>query len=51
MSQVVDKEAQEKIDVVKQRLIRDFGYDDVSATDVLNYVASIFARGDVKDPS
>jgi serine protein kinase len=29
-------------------LIRDFGYDDESATDVLNYVASIFARGDVK---
>jgi serine protein kinase len=34
--------------VVKSRLIRDFGYDDESATDVLNYVASIFARGDVK---
>jgi serine protein kinase len=33
---------------VKSRLIRDFGYDDESATDVLNYVASIFARGDVK---
>jgi serine protein kinase len=29
-------------------LIRDFGYDDESATDVLNYVASIFARGDAK---
>jgi len=37
-----------KIDVVKSRLIRDCGYDDESATDVLNYVASIFARGDVK---
>ena len=34
--------------MVKSRLIRDFGYDDESATDVLNYVASIFARGDVK---
>jgi len=48
VSNVVDKEAQEKIDVVKSRLIRDHGYNDQSATDVLNYVASIFARGDSK---
>jgi serine protein kinase len=48
VSQVVDKEAQEKIDVVKQRLIRNYGYDEVSATDVLTYVASIFARGELK---
>ena len=48
VSNVVDKETQEKIDVVKQRLIKNFGYDEVSATDVLNYVASIFARGDTK---
>ena len=37
------------IDIVKQRLIKNFGYDEVSATDVLNFVASIFARGDVKE--
>jgi len=49
VSNVVDRETQEKIDVVKQRLIKNFGYDDVSATDVLNFVASIFARGDVKE--
>jgi len=48
VSQVVDKEAQEKIDVVKQRLIRDYGYDEISANDVLTYVASIFARGELK---
>lgn len=48
VSSVVDKDTQEKIDIVKSRLIRDYGYDDDSATDVLNYVASIFARGDVK---
>ncbi len=48
VSNVVDKEAQEKIDVVKQRLIRDYGYDDESATAVLTYVASIFARGEMK---
>lgn len=46
VSSVVDKDTQEKIDVVKARLIRDFGYNEQSATDVLNYVASIFARGD-----
>ncbi len=48
VSQVVDKETQEKIDVVKARLVKNFGYNDQSATDVLNYVASIFARGDVE---
>ncbi|MFQ5501229.1 MAG: PrkA family serine protein kinase [Phycisphaerae bacterium] len=48
VSGVVDDETQAKIDVVKQRLIKYFGYNETSATDVLNYVASIFARGDVK---
>jgi serine protein kinase len=46
---VVDAETQQKIDVVKGRLIQNYGYDDESATDVLNYVASIFARGDTKE--
>ncbi len=49
VSNVVDRETQEKIDIVKQRMIRNYGYDEVSATDVLNFVASIFARGDAKD--
>jgi len=48
VSSVVDDETQQKIDVVKQRLIKYFGYNETSATDVLNYVASIFARGDGK---
>jgi serine protein kinase len=48
VSKVVDADTQAKIDVVKARLIRDYGYNDESATDVLNYVASIFARGDTK---
>jgi serine protein kinase len=48
VSSVVDKETQAKIDVVKQRLIRNMSYCDICATDVLNFVASIFARGDVK---
>src|SRR5258705_5792449 len=49
VSNVVDKETQEKIDVVKSRLMKGYGYCDVCATDVLNYVASIFARGDAKE--
>ncbi|MCB9643332.1 MAG: serine protein kinase [Myxococcales bacterium] len=48
VSNVIDKDTQEKIDIVKTRLIRDYGYSEASATDVLNFVASIFARGDVK---
>ena len=48
VSGIVDEETQAKIDVVKQRLIKYFGYNETSATDVLNYVASIFARGDIK---
>jgi serine protein kinase len=48
VSSVVDRETQEKIDIVKSRLIRNFGYDEESANDVLNFVASIFARGDTK---
>jgi serine protein kinase len=48
VSAVVDKETQEKIDIIKSRLMRYFGYNEVSAADVLNYVASIFARGDAK---
>ena len=51
VSQVVDKETQAKIDIVKERMIRNYGYNQASATDVLNYVASIFARGDAKGGS
>ena len=48
VSNVVDKSTQEKIDVVKSRLIKNHQYCDICSTDVLNFVASIFARGDVK---
>lgn len=48
VSNVVDQDTQAKIDVVKGRLIKNYGYDEESATDVLNYVASIFARGDTR---
>ncbi len=49
VSNVIDKETQDKIDVIKGRLIKYYGYNEASATDVLAYVASIFARGDVKE--
>ena len=48
VSSVIDKETQEKIDIIKTRMIRYFGYNEVSARDVLDYVASIYARGDAK---
>jgi serine protein kinase len=48
VSNVVDKATQEKIDVVKSRLMRNNGYCEVCATDVLQFVASIFARGSTK---
>ncbi len=49
VSNVIDKDTQDKIDIIKGRLIKYYGYNEASATDVLAYVASIFARGDVKD--
>jgi serine protein kinase len=51
VTSTVDAATQEKIDVVKTRLIKNYGYNQESATDVLNYVASIFARGDIKNRS
>ncbi|MBK6942394.1 MAG: serine protein kinase [Planctomycetes bacterium] len=49
VSTVVDRDTQEKIDIVKSRLIKNHNYCEICATDVLNYVASIFARGDSKE--
>src|SRR5438105_1718699 len=49
VSSVVDKDTQEKIDIVKDRMIKSYGYCEICSTEVLNYVASIFARGDAKD--
>jgi serine protein kinase len=46
VSNVVDKDTQAKIDVVKNRLIKNYGYCDICANDSLSFVASIFARGD-----
>lgn len=48
-SHVVDKDIQEKIDAIKRRLINQYGYNEQSATDVLEYVSSIYSRGDLAD--
>ena len=45
VSNVVDREAQEKIDVVKSRLIKNYGYCEICASDALSFVSSVFARG------
>ena len=47
VSNIVDKETQEKISVVKGRLVKNYNYCDICASDALNFVASIFARGGV----
>lgn len=46
VSKVVDRNTQEKIDVVKNRLIKNHGYCEICAGDVLSFVSSIFSRGD-----
>src|SRR5207249_9802364 len=48
VSSVVDRDTQEKIDVVKSRLVKDYGYCEVGATDLLHLVASIFVSGGAK---
>lgn len=48
-SQAVDPAAHDHIQMIKKRLIEGYGYCKVCATDVLNFVASVFARGDVKE--
>ena len=48
VSTVVDPDTQEKIGVIRGRLMREFGYDEVSADEVLHHVAGLFARGDAK---
>jgi len=48
VSTVVDPETREKIDVIRARLVEQFGYTKDSAEDVLQYVAQLFARGEAK---
>ncbi len=48
VSTVVDPDAQAKIGVIRERLMRRFGYDELSADEVLQRVAGLFARGEAK---
>ncbi len=49
VSTVVDPDTQEKIAVIRDRLCREFGYDELSADEVLHHVAGLFARGEAKE--
>jgi serine protein kinase len=51
VSSVVDPETRAKIDIIRQRLTEQFGYDEKSAEEVLHYVAALFARGEPKKNS
>jgi serine protein kinase len=39
-----DEEAQQKISAVQQRLIEDYGYDEYSAKEALNYVTTLLSQ-------
>lgn len=41
---VVDKDIQEKIDAIKTRLIKQYGYNERSATDVLDFIGAYSLR-------
>jgi serine protein kinase len=44
VSTVIDPDSHEKIRVIQDRLMRQFGYDKASAARVLGHVAGLFAR-------
>ncbi|MFT5050129.1 MAG: serine protein kinase [Chlamydiales bacterium] len=48
VSTVIDPDTQEKIAVIRDRLMRQFGYDELSAREVLNEVAHLFARAEAE---
>jgi serine protein kinase len=41
---VIDPDTQQKIGLIRERLMRRFGYDEFSADAVLNEVANLFAH-------
>ena len=48
VSSVVDPETEQKIAVIRQRLMEQFGYDESSASEVLREVADLFARAETE---
>ena len=51
VSTVVDPDTQEKIAVIRHRLMRQFGYDEPSADEVLREVAGLFERSETEHSS
>ncbi len=51
VSSVVDPDTRKKIQVIRDRLIEQFGYDGTTAEIVLDHVADLFARGETKESS
>jgi serine protein kinase len=49
VSNVIDKETQEKIEIIRGRLMKNYGYCEVCSKDILEYISSVFARGDEKE--
>ncbi len=49
VSTVIDEETQSKVDEIKSRMISDFGYCEDCARVAIEYVASIWARGEVEE--
>ncbi len=48
-SEAVDPAAHDNIQLIKRKMIDNYGYCKFCSTDVLNFVASVFARGDIKE--
>jgi serine protein kinase len=40
---------QEKIEVIKSRLMNQFGYNEQSAKDALDWVANLQSKGDAEE--
>lgn len=49
VSTVMDEETQNKVDEIKSRMISDFGYCEDCARVAIEYVASIWARGEAEE--
>lgn len=49
VSSVVDRDTNQKLAVIRDRLCRRFGYDEASAEIVMRDVAGLFARADAAE--
>ena len=46
LKRLTDEEINERVRQIKDRLIQLYGYNEQSATDVLEHVAAMLARGE-----